>query len=107
MALLCCSTATASSFKVLMSLSGVQPAFSAVAFTAAFRSFDLRLAAILGSSLFLLGAAAGHVYQMVTERNFAPGNAGIIFYMDIIVPLVGFVLLGLQRRYGRPLPRLI
>ena len=46
--------------------------FSAVAFTAAFRSFDLRLAAILGSSLFLLGAAAGHVYQMVTERNSRP-----------------------------------
>jgi len=80
--------------------------FSAVAFTAAFRSFDLRLAAILGSSLFLLGAAAGHVYQMVTERNFAPGNAGIIFYMDIIVPLVGFALLVLQHRYGRPFGRL-
>src|SRR5260370_40206084 len=61
--------------------------FSAVAFAAAFRGFDLRLAAILGSSVFLLGAAAGHVHQMVTERNFAPGNAGIIFYMDIIVPL--------------------
>src|SRR5260370_30408974 len=81
--------------------------FSAVAFTAAFRSFDLRLAAILGSSLFLLGAAAGHIHKMVTERNFPPRNAGIIFFIDIIVPLVGFVLLGLHRRYGRPLPRLI
>jgi hypothetical protein len=81
--------------------------FSVVAFVAAFRSFDLRLAAILGPSVFLLGAAAGHVYQMVTERNFAPGNAGIIFYMDIIIPLVGFVLLALQHRYGRPFPRLI
>jgi hypothetical protein len=30
--------------------------------------------------------------------------AGIIFYMDIIVPLVGFVLLALQHRYGRPVP---
>ena len=80
--------------------------FSAVAFVAAFRSFDLRLAAILGSSVFLLGAAAGHIYQMVTERNFAPGNAGIIFYMDIIVPLVGFALLALQHRYGRPAARL-
>jgi hypothetical protein len=81
--------------------------FAAVAFTAAFRSFDLRLAAILGPSLFLLGAAAGHIYQMVTEHNFAPGNAGIIFYMDIIIPLVGFVLLALQHRYGRPSASLI
>ena len=32
--------------------------------------------------------------------NFAPGNAGVIFYVDIIVPLVGFVLLALQRRYA-------
>ena len=75
--------------------------------SAAFRSFDLRLAAILGPSLFLLGAAAGHIYQMVTEHNFAPGNAGIIFYMDIIIPLVGFVLLALQHRYGRPSASLI
>ena len=81
--------------------------FAAVAFVAAFRSFDLRLAAILGPSLFLLGAAAGHIYQMVTEHNFAPGNAGIIFYTDIIIPLVGFVLLALQHRYGRPSASLI
>jgi uncharacterized protein DUF6790 len=81
--------------------------FAAVAFVAAFRSFDLRLAAILGPALFSLGAAAGHVYQMVTEHNFAPGNAGIIFYLDIIVPLFGFVLLALQHRSGRRFGRLI
>ena len=74
---------------------------------ASFRSFDLRLAAIVGPALFSLGAAAGHVYQMVTAHNFAPGNAGIIFYMDIIVPLVGFALLALQHRYGRPRGRLL
>jgi hypothetical protein len=44
---------------------------------------------------------------MATEHNFAPGNAGIIFYTDIIIPLIGFVLLALQRRYGRPFGRLI
>jgi hypothetical protein len=76
--------------------------FSVVGFLAAFRSFDLRLAAIVGPSLFALGAAAGHVYQMVTNHNFAPGNAGAVFYTDIIIPLVGFVLLWLQYRAGRP-----
>ena len=76
--------------------------FSVVGFIAAFRSFDLRLAAIVGPSLFMLGAAAGHVYQMVTQHNFAPGNAGVVFYMDIIIPLFGFLLLWLQHRYGRP-----
>lgn len=77
--------------------------FAAVAFVAAFRSFDLRLAAILGPALFGLGAAAGHVHQMVTARNFAPGNAGLIFYLDILVPLFGFTLLWLQHRYGQPI----
>src|SRR5262245_34956738 len=53
----------------------------------AFRgSFDLRLAAIVGPAGFLWGAAGGHVYQMITAHNFAPGNAGVIFYGDILVP---------------------
>ncbi|WP_421999789.1 DUF6790 family protein [Reyranella sp.] len=77
--------------------------FAAVAFVAAFRSFDLRLAAILGPSLFTLGAAAGHMHQMLAANNFAPGNAGAIFYADIGLPLVGFALLALQHRF--PLPR--
>jgi hypothetical protein len=50
----------------------------------------------------MLGAAGGHLYQMVTEHNFAPGNAGVVFYMDIVIPLFGLALLWLQHRYGRP-----
>ncbi len=78
--------------------------FAAVGFLAAFRSFDLRLAAIIGPGLFMLGAAAGHVYQMITEHNFAPGNAGVIFYMDLVIPLFGFTLLSLKRGYATPTP---
>jgi hypothetical protein len=73
--------------------------FAVVGFIAAFRSFDLRLAAIVGPGLFCLGAAAGHAYQMVTAHNFAPGNAGVIFYTDILIPVIGLVLLWLQRRH--------
>jgi hypothetical protein len=73
--------------------------FAAVGFLAAFRSFDMRLAAVLGPALFLWGAAGGHIYQMVTAHNFAPGNAGIIFWTDVFVPLIGFALLWLQHRY--------
>jgi len=75
--------------------------FSLVGFLAAFRSFDLRLAAILGPSVFLLGAALGHIHEMIAAHNFAPGNAGVIFYMDIFVPIFGFALLGLARLYPR------
>ncbi len=72
--------------------------FAAVGFLAFRRSFDLRLAAIVGPALFLLGAACGHLYQMIAAGNFAPGNAGVIFYTDILIPVFGFALLWLQRR---------
>lgn len=72
--------------------------FAAVGLLAAFRSYDLRLAAVLGPSIFTLGAAVGHLHQMVSAHNFAPGNAGIIFWTDIFIPLFGFALLRLSRR---------
>lgn len=78
--------------------------FSVVGFLGAFRSFDLRLAAILGPGIFTLGAAVGHIREMITAHNFAPGNAGVIFWTDILVPLIGLLLLWLQRRYGPPRP---
>ncbi len=76
--------------------------FAVVGFLAAFRSFDLRLAAIIGPSVFTLGAAVGHIQQMITAHNFAPGNAGLIFWTDIFVPVFGFLFLWLQHRYGKP-----
>ncbi len=76
--------------------------FAVAGFIAAFASFDRRLVAVVGPSIFTLGAAVGHIQQMVTSHNFAPGNAGVIFYADIFIPLFGFVLLWLQYHYGRP-----
>lgn len=75
--------------------------FAVVGFLACWRSFDQRLAAVIGPALFLLGAAGGHVYQMVHAQNFAPGNAGAVLYTDVLMPIVGFVLLWLQHRYPR------
>ncbi|MEJ2376302.1 MAG: hypothetical protein P8Y71_13115 [Pseudolabrys sp.] len=76
--------------------------FAAVGFLAAFRSFDLCLAAILGPGLFTLPAAPGHICEMSAAYNFAPGNAGVILYTDIGIPLLGFLLLWLQPRFARP-----
>jgi hypothetical protein len=39
---------------------------------------------------------------MVTEHNFAPGNAGVIFYLDFIIPAFGLALLWLQHRFATP-----
>jgi hypothetical protein len=74
--------------------------FAAVGFLAFRGGFGLRAAAVVGPACFLLGAAAGHVHQMVVAHNFEPGNAGVILYTDIGVPVIGFVLLWLQHRLG-------
>lgn len=62
-----------------------------IAFT--WRDFGIRVGAVIAPGIFTLGAAAGHVVQMVTEKNFAAGNAGVVFYTDIIIPVWGFFLL--------------
>jgi hypothetical protein len=72
--------------------------FAVIGFLAFRGSFKLRLAAILGPACFLLGAAGVHIHEMVAEHNFAPRNARVIFYTDMLIPLIGFVLLWLQHR---------
>ena len=74
--------------------------FGVIGFLATRKNFGLRVAAVLGPSIFLLGAAIGHVYQMVINKNFSPGNAGIIFYSDWLIPLIGFVLIYRYHKYG-------
>ena len=54
---------------------------------------DFWTATVIGYSVFLWGDAIGHVVQMVKEKNFAPGNAGTVFYLDILVPAALYVLL--------------
>ena len=78
--------------------------YSLVGFLAFQGGFGLRLAAVAGPACFLLGAAAGHVYQMVAAHNFAPGNAGIIFWTDIAIPVLGMGLLYFQHRLGQGTP---
>jgi hypothetical protein len=64
-------------------------------------SFDMRVAAVVAPAAFLWGAAFGHVQQMLVAGNFAPGNAGVIFYTDIAMPLLGLFLLLRQRIHAR------
>jgi hypothetical protein len=72
--------------------------FSVVGFMAFKGSTGMRLAALVGPACFLWGAAAGHAVQMVEAHNYAPGNAGAIFYTDILPPVFGLVLLGMRRQ---------
>lgn len=75
--------------------------FAAVGLLAFRGSFDLRVAAVVGPAFFLLGAAGGHILEIVKTGNLAPGNAGAVLYTDILLPLIGFALLWLEHRYSR------
>ena len=69
--------------------------FSVVALLAWRGGYELRLAAITGPAFFLWGAAGGHIYQIVKTGNLASGNAGAVLWVDLLLPVVGFVLLRL------------
>ena len=57
------------------------------------RDLQFQAAAVCAASVFLLGDAVGHVRQMLAAGNFAPGNAGVPFYTDVICPLPAIALL--------------
>jgi Family of unknown function (DUF6790) len=75
--------------------------FALLGFLAFRGSFDMRLAAVLGPSAFLWGAALVHLHDMMSAANYAPGNAGAVFYTDIFVPIIGLTLVWLQHRLGQ------
>jgi Family of unknown function (DUF6790) len=82
--------------------------FSAVGFFAFKNTLAVRFAAILGPAGFLWGAAGGHIYQMITAHNFAPGNAGSVLYTDIFLPVIGFALVWLKwKAEAQPRPTMV
>jgi hypothetical protein len=68
------------------------------------RDLNFKAAAVLAASIFLLGDAIGHIRQMLLAGNFAPGNAGLPFYMDIICPLLAIALWIVAKRRSGTLP---
>ena len=73
--------------------------FAVLGFLAFRGGFGMRLAAVVAPGVFVLGAAVGHAHQMTAAGNFSQGNAGIVFYTDILGPLFGAIFL--WARYKR------
>ncbi|WP_322783431.1 DUF6790 family protein [Fluoribacter dumoffii] len=48
--------------------------------------------------LFYGGLLEYIIYQMIVAHNFEPGNAGSVFWTDILMPLFAFFLLWLNYR---------
>lgn len=51
-------------------------------------SYGFRLATVISAVIFFWGDAVGHLYQMFVNHNFAPGNAGSWFALDLVVPFI-------------------
>lgn len=68
----------------------------------AFRGgLPFRFATFIPPAAFSLGAAGGHIYQMIAHHNYSPGNVGLVLPIDIILPLVGMVLLWLSYKHPK------
>lgn len=78
-----------------------------VALTALWRGYDMRLAATLMYCIFVFGAAAQHIHQMLAAHNYAPGNAGVVLWFGDIALPIGLLLLAMASRdaYERTAPR--
>ena len=76
-------------------------AIGVTACVAFWSDLNFKAAAVTAASISLLGDAVGHVRQMADTGNFAPGNAGVPFYMDIICPPLIIALMVLAKRSTR------
>ena len=65
-------------------------------------SLPFRFATLIPPWAFSLGAAGGHIYQMIVAHNFSPGNVGLVLPIDILMPIVGFVFLWLSYKHPQP-----
>jgi hypothetical protein len=64
-------------------------------------SLPFRFATLIPPAVFSLGAAGGHIYQMIAAHNFSPGNVGLVLPSDILIPVVGFIFLWLSYKHPK------
>ena len=51
------------------------------------------VATVIGFSVWFLGDAVVHIRSILVSANYAPNNAGVTFYLDILVPVIIIALL--------------
>lgn len=48
---------------------------------------------IIAYTVFMWGAAIGHIYNVQQTGNLTAGNAGAVLYLDILMPILFIILL--------------
>jgi len=64
-------------------------------------SLPFRFATLIPPAVFSLGAAGGHIYQMIVAHNFSPGNVGVVLPIDILIAVIGFIFLRLSYKHPK------
>ena len=54
-------------------------------------AFRGKVALVVATVIFGWGAAAGHVYQIVVNHDYAVNNTGLLLFSDIAINAVGLV----------------
>ncbi|MGI3786001.1 MAG: DUF6790 family protein [Janthinobacterium lividum] len=74
-----------------------------IAFVACRRSSQLRSKAAVVSAIavFRLGAAGGHLYELVVHDNHAANNSGLLLWMDVITSAFGLAIVVWHARARR------
>lgn len=61
---------------------------------------DFWTAVVIGASIWLFGDGLDHFFNAFYHHNLAPGNLGVLFYTDILIPIVMIVSLILYLYYN-------
>jgi hypothetical protein len=48
---------------------------------------------VIGTAIFLWGAAGGHIHETITEDNLSRNNSGLLLAIDVLLPVANAVLL--------------
>jgi hypothetical protein len=67
-------------------------ALSALGFAAIWLRGNFWIAAIAAYSIFLLGSSYAHTREMIDNKNFTSGNAGPVFFTNVMNPIILMVL---------------
>jgi hypothetical protein len=79
-------------------------ALGIVAVISFWQNLDYKAAVVTFTSVLFAGLAYGHIHQIISAGNFAPGNAGALLILTIIKPplLIGLLVAARRERGERP-----
>ena len=65
---------------------------------------SLWIGVVYSKAIFLFGAAGVHIWDIIVNSNFSPGNAGTILYInDLLIPIVLLLLLHIHLKNRKEL----